>query len=78
MNNIEKLKKAFSDALELSSDKITDELSYGNETWDSIAHLALVASIETEFDIMLNSDDVIDMSSFKKAKEILNKYDINF
>ena len=78
MDNIEKLKKAFSDALELSTEKITDDLSYGNETWDSIAHLALVASIETEFDIMLNSDDVIDMSSFKKAKEILNKYDINF
>ncbi len=78
MDNIDKLKKAFSDALELSNEKITDELSYGNETWDSIAHLALVASIETEFDIMLNSDDVIDMSSFKKAKEILNKYDIDF
>lgn len=71
MDNTEKLKKAFADALELPPEKISDELSYGNETWDSIAHLALVASIETEFDIMLNSDDVIDMSSFKKAKEIL-------
>ena len=78
MENLKKLIKAFSEALELPSEKITDELSYGNETWDSIAHLSLVASIETEFDIMLNSDDVIDMSSFKKAKEILKKYDINF
>ncbi|MCL5029593.1 MAG: acyl carrier protein [Bacteroidetes bacterium] len=78
MENLKKLIKAFSEALEIPSEKITDELSYGNETWDSIAHLSLVASIETEFDIMLNSDDVIDMSSFKKAKEILKKYDINF
>ncbi len=78
MENLKKLIKAFSEALELPVEKITDDLSYGNETWDSIAHLALIASIETEFDIMLNSDDVIDMSSFTKAKEILNKYDINF
>jgi len=78
MENIERLKKAFSEALEISIDTITDELAYGNKTWDSVAHLALVASIETEFDIMLASDDVIDMSSFLKAKEILQKYDIKF
>ena len=68
MGNSEKLKKAFSESLELSSEIINDDLSYGSENWDSIAHLALVASIETEFDIMLSSDDVIDMSSFKKAR----------
>ena len=78
MGNNEKLKKAFSESLELSPEIINDDLSYGSANWDSIAHLALVASIETEFDIMLSSDDVIDMSSFKKAREILTKYDIEF
>ncbi len=78
MNNLEKLKKAFSDALEIPTETINDELAYGSESWDSVAHLALVASIETEFDIMLASDDVIDMSSFLKAKEILQKYEVKF
>lgn len=78
MTNLDKLVKAFSDALELEPELINDELSYGTESWDSIAHLALVASIEMEFDIMLSSEDVIDMSSFKKAKEILTKYDVGF
>ena len=78
MDSTEKLKKAFSDSLELSPEDIKDDLSYGSESWDSIAHLSLVASIEMEFDIMLNSDDVIDMGSFKKTKEILQKYDIKF
>jgi len=78
MNNLEKLKKAFNEALEIPLENINDELSYGAENWDSVAHLALVASIETEFDIMLTSNDVIDMSSFKKAKEILENYDIHF
>lgn len=78
MENIGKLKKAFSESLELPEENVTDELSYGSHNWDSIAHLSLVASIETEFDIMLSSEDVIDMSSFRKAKEILDKYDIKF
>jgi acyl carrier protein len=78
MSNIDKLTKAFSEALDIDSQTITDELSYGSGNWDSIAHLSLIASIETEFDIMMASDDVIDMSSFKKAKEILTKYDFNF
>ncbi len=78
MGNLEKLKKAFSESLEIEPETITDELSYSSGNWDSIAHLALIASIETEFDIMLASDDVIDMSSFQKAKEILGKYDIKF
>ncbi len=78
MGNIEKLKKTFSESLELPVELVNDELSYGSKSWDSIAHLALVASIETEFDIMLTSEDVIDMSSFKIAREILNKYDIKF
>jgi|YelNatPaOPRAMG01_1025707.scaffolds.fasta_scaffold00256_19 acyl carrier protein len=77
-SNTDKLKKVFAEALDLDFETISDELSYGSKNWDSIAHLALVASIENEFDIMLASDDVIDMSSFKKAKEILRKYDIKF
>ncbi len=78
MDNIEKLKKAFSESLELPYDAVDDDLSYGTANWDSIAHMALVASIETAFDIMLSSEDLIDMSSFKKAKEILARYDVKF
>ncbi|ACM92125.1 hypothetical protein NAMH_1601 [Nautilia profundicola AmH] len=36
--------------------------------------MTLVAAIEDEFDIMLDTDDIIDMSSFAKAKEIVAKY----
>ena len=36
--------------------------------------MALVAAIEEGFDIMIDAEDVIDMSSFAKAKEIVAKY----
>ncbi len=76
MNNLEKLVDIFSDALEIEKSKISDELKYGDFTWDSVAHMALIAALEQEFDIMIDSDDVIDMSSLKKAKEILSKYGV--
>ncbi len=40
--------------------------------------MALVAAIDDKFDIMLDTDDVIDMSSFGKAREILTKYGVGF
>ncbi len=38
--------------------------------------MALVAAIESAFDIMLDTDDVIDMSNFAKAREIVTKYGV--
>ena len=74
----DELKQAFSEGLGMDTSKITDRLAYGNPGWDSVAHMALVAAIERKFDIMLDTADVIDMSSFGKAKELLGKYGIVF
>lgn len=71
----DKLRDIFSTSLGLKPASITDELRYAeNPQWDSVAHMALVAAIEDGFDIMLSAEDVIDMSSFAKAKEIVQKY----
>lgn len=75
----EQLKNAFITALEIPSEEITDSLSYAQHAkWDSTAHMILIAELENQFDIMLDTDDIIDMSSFAKAQEILTKYNINF
>ncbi|MBL4829143.1 MAG: acyl carrier protein [Aliivibrio sp.] len=42
--------------------------------WDSVAHMTLIAALEDEFDEMLETDDILDMSSFDKAVEIMGKY----
>ena len=77
MGNLAKLVKAFSDALGINPEVVNDNLSYGDAPWDSVAHMAIVAAIENAFDIMMDTDDVIDMSSFAKAKEIIGKYGID-
>ena len=38
--------------------------------------MSLVAEIEDAFDIMLDTDDIIDFNSYQKGIEILKKYDI--
>jgi len=70
-----KLKKVFAESLSIAIEKVVDELEYNTiSEWDSIGHMSLIAAIEDEFDIMMETDDIINMSTFKKAKEMLNKY----
>ena len=39
----------------------------------------LVSSLEHEFDIMMDTEDIIDFNSFEKGKEILSaKYGVLF
>jgi acyl carrier protein len=71
----EKLRELFATALNIPAEKVVDGLEYKSiEEWDSAAHMILISYIEEGFDIMLDTDDVIDMSSFAKAKEIVKKY----
>ena len=78
-SNLEKYKDAFKNALSVEEKKINDKLKY-NEVpeWDSIGHLTLMSALEEVFKISIDTDDVIDFSSYLKGKEILEKYKINF
>lgn len=76
MNNLEKYTNAFTSTFDIKSEE-TKGLKYqGIEAWDSVGHMGLVAAIEDAFGIMLDADDIVDLSSFEKGKEILKKYDV--
>lgn len=75
----ERLRTVFRKSLELSGEFFVDELEYrGIEKWDSLAHMSLIAGLEDEFEVMLDTDDVIDLSSFGRAREILEKHGVVF
>lgn len=79
MANNEKIQQAFAAALNLDPAQIGDDLAYNSiPEWDSVAHMVLIAELERVFDVMLDTDDIIDMSSVGKAKEILAKYQVSF
>jgi len=74
--NLEIYKNAFIESFEITED-ILERLEYESIiNWDSVGHMSLMAALEDGFDIMLEMDDIIDFSSFKKGKELLKKYDI--
>lgn len=79
MTNLEKYNNVFCENLNVTEDQL-DGLKYQDvELWDSVGHMTLIASLEDAFDIMFETDDIIDFSSYKKGKEILSKnYKIEF
>lgn len=79
MENNQKLVEAFVNALEIEKEQVVDSLQYqGIEQWDSISHMMLISELEDSFEIEIDTDDVIDMSSVAKAKEIISKYGVEF
>jgi acyl carrier protein len=73
-----RLQEAFQTALDLPADTDWSALAYAqHEHWDSLGHMALVAEIEEAFDIMMETDDVIAMSSYPVAVDLLKtRYDV--
>ena len=69
-----KLREVFVEALDLGPDVDVVNLKYRDiEAWDSVGHMALVAAIEDEFDVEFDTDQVIDMSSFKVAVDMVTE-----
>jgi len=79
MENKNKLYQSFANALNISVEQISDSLAYQSiAEWDSITHMILISQLEEDFDISIDTEDVIDMSSVSKAQEILSKLGIQF
>jgi len=79
MTNMEKYTNAFAETFEITAEQ-TKGLNYTEiPAWDSIGHMSLIAALEEGFDIMMETDDIIDLNSFEKGMEILSeKYNITF
>lgn len=76
MNNLETYNNIFIETFEITEEQLAGLEYQGIEAWDSVGHMGLVAALEDAFDIMMDTDDIIDLSSYEKGKEILRKYEI--
>jgi len=77
MNNLDRYSKAFIDSLSINAKKLHQDLKFNEiPEWDSIGHMTLISNLEEVFKFTMETDDVIDFSSFTKGKEILKKYKI--
>ena len=77
MNNKQKYKDIFIKSLSLDIKKFSENLKYNEiPEWDSIGHMTLMSGLEDTFQIALETDDIVEFSSFKKGIEILKKYKV--
>lgn len=79
MNNLELLNEAFKSSFEVIDNEL-DNLAYKSiDLWDSVGQMTLIANIEDSFNIMIESEDIMDINSYLAAKKILTeKYHIEF
>ena len=80
MNNKIKYRNSFAESLNVKPDLVNDDLKYNEiPEWDSIGHMTLISKLEEEFNISMETDDIVSFDSFKKGIEILEQnYKVDF
>lgn len=77
MTNLEKLNAIFCEVFSVKESALNSEFDKNSvEGWDSVRQLSLTSSVEDEFDIMLDAEDILEFTSYDNAKAILAKYEI--
>jgi acyl carrier protein len=72
---MEKLSRILSDIFKMSVEETTT--NYGMKdinNWDSLSHMNLIVAIEDEFKIQLTGDEIAEMTTFDKIREIVQKH----
>lgn len=78
MNQLEEYNRIFMEAFSLKEEDLQSDIAMGSiNDWDSIGHVKLITMMEDTFDLMLETDDILNFASYEKGKEILRKYGIN-
>lgn len=79
MNNYEKYADVFIRTFDIKKEELQDLKYQDIQAWDSVGHMGLIDALETAFEIQMSTEDIIDLSSFEKGKEILSSnYGVEF
>ncbi len=76
MTSLKKYDQVFIETFGITEDQLEGLEYQAIKEWDSVGHMSLISALEEAFDIMMDTDDIIDFSSYEKGKEILKKYDV--
>ena len=76
MTNREKYNEAFVKVMDVKKEEVEKLVYQEIDAWDSVGHMGLIAALEDEFGIMMETDDIIDFNSYETGIEILKKYDV--
>ena len=77
MTNLDKLNGIFCEVFSVDASALGAGFDNKSvEGWDSVRQLNLTSNIEDTFDIMLDTKDILECTSYDNARAILAKYEI--
>ena len=72
--NLEKLKQIFIVVLDLSDGvDPSDVVRETNKAWDSLAHMSLVAAMESEFSVSIDASEAEKITFFSAAEAMIGE-----
>ena len=77
MTNLEIYNQVFIKSFKINEGQL-DTLTYRSISgWDSIGHMVLISTLEEAFNIFIDTDDILNFSSYKNGKQVLKKYNVD-
>lgn len=77
MTNIEKYNQAFIEVFGVEESALGSNFDKDSvDGWDSVHQLNIIALLEESFDIMLDPEDIMELTSYEKGKELMAKYEV--
>lgn len=78
MSNKEKYDAVFVECFGVSLDQLDEKFVYQCvPAWDSVGHMGMVAALEEAFNIMMETEDIIEFGSYTIGIEKLKKYGVD-
>ena len=79
MTNLEKYNSIFRSVFDVTDTELDENFTFkAVEKWDSFIHLTLISELEENFDILIDSEDILHFGGSENGKLILEKYGVSF
>lgn len=79
MTNNQMYKKIFTDVFGIDESGLDASFTFADiEEWDSLTHLTLISELEDSFDVMFETDDILNFGGYENGINILKKYGVKF
>ena len=77
MEKLQKYNRIFEEIFGVENDELNEKFTMEEVgRWNSLAHISLISSIEDEFEIMFDPEDILAFDSYEQGKKILEKYNV--
>ena len=79
MTNLEKYKGIFVEIFDIDESALDNHFTFNEvDSWDSMTHLSLIGELETAFDVMFETEDILHFGGYLNGIEILKRYGVSF